>query len=143
MSPVEARRGPSSLAAAGWIALLCVLWGSTCIVIRGGLDDLPPFTSAAVRFSVSGLAMRVVAARFARRKGGAKPPSLLWIALGTLNFASSYAIVYWAAQHLPSGLERLLWGSFPLIMALAAHCTLPGEKHAGAQWLGFALGFVG
>jgi drug/metabolite transporter (DMT)-like permease len=32
------------------IALLCLLWGSTWIVIRKGLDDLPPFTSAGVRF---------------------------------------------------------------------------------------------
>ena len=26
--------------------LLCLIWGSTWVVIKGGLRDLPPFTSA-------------------------------------------------------------------------------------------------
>ena len=143
MHAARTTRGPSQLVVALWIALLCAVWGSTWIVIQGGLDDLPPFTSAALRFIVSGVAMSVVAAMFAHRERGTAPPARLLITLGTFNFGASYAIVYWSETVLPSGLTSLLWGVFPLLMALAGHWFLPSERLRGAQWLGFVLGFVG
>src|SRR5205814_797141 len=41
---------PSALVTNGSIAVMCLVWGSTWLVIREGLDDVPPFTSAAVLF---------------------------------------------------------------------------------------------
>ncbi len=135
--------GPSPRAANLWIALLCLIWGSTWFVIRGGLDDLPPLTSAAARFLVAGLAMAVVAQAWAGREGGGRPPAWLWLVLGTCNFAISYGIVYTTETVLPSGLVALLWGVFPMLQALAAHLYLPGERMRRAQWFGMALGLAG
>jgi drug/metabolite transporter (DMT)-like permease len=56
------------------IALLCLVWGSTWIVIAGGLRDLPPFTSAAARFVVAALVMSAIAPALGRREGGSIPP---------------------------------------------------------------------
>jgi drug/metabolite transporter (DMT)-like permease len=136
-------RSPSPLAVRASLALLCLVWGSTWVVIRGGLDDLPPFTSAAARFVLASVAMSAVAARFGQSESGAPPPAYLWVTLGVLNFGASYAIVYCAELVLPSGLVNLLWGVFPLMMAVAGHLFLPGERLHGAQWLGFALGLAG
>ena len=44
---VEAMRPPSPKTINLLVALLCLLWGSTWVVIREGLKDLPVFTSAA------------------------------------------------------------------------------------------------
>ena len=38
-------------------ALLCLIWGSTWVVIQEGLKDLPPFQSAAARFLLAALLM--------------------------------------------------------------------------------------
>jgi drug/metabolite transporter (DMT)-like permease len=143
MQTAHASRAPSKLVTNLCIALLCAVWGSTWIVIRFGLRDLPPITSGGVRFIVAGLAMCVVAALFGRREGGTRPPAWLWITLGVCNFAISYGIVYSTESVLPSGLVSLLWGVFPMMMALSSHFFLPGERLHGAQWLGFVVGLGG
>lgn len=125
------------------IALLCLIWGSTWIVIQEGLRDLPPFTSAAARFLVAAAAMSVVAHLLHRREGGERPPWKLSLALGALNFGVSYGIVYWAETRLPSSLVSVLWSVFPMLMAISGHLYLPAERLRGRQWAGFAVGFLG
>jgi drug/metabolite transporter (DMT)-like permease len=125
------------------IALLCLLWGSTWVVIRGGLDDLPPFTSAALRFAVAGAVMALVTPLLRAREGGTRPPPWLWLFLGAGNFALSYGIVYVTELHLPSGLVSVLWGVFPMLMAILGHFWLPGERLRAIQCWGFLLGFAG
>lgn len=125
------------------VAALCLLWGSTWIVIREGLHDLPPFTSAGARFTLAGVVMVVVALTIGRREGGNKPPTYMWVMHGTLNFAISYGIVYCTEVVLPSGLVAVLWGVYPMMMAASGHLFLPGEQLHGRQWLGFLVGFVG
>jgi drug/metabolite transporter (DMT)-like permease len=134
---------PSALVTNGSIAVMCLVWGSTWLVIREGLDDVPPFTSAAVRFLLAGVAMGVLYAFVGAKEGGKAPATWLWVVLGLTNFAASYGIVYRTETILPSGLVALLWGVFPMLMALASHFFLPGEKLRSAQWLGFVFGFLG
>ncbi|MCY2961318.1 MAG: EamA family transporter [Planctomycetota bacterium] len=125
------------------IALLSLLWGSTWIVIAGGLRDLPPFTSAAARFLIAALAMSAIAPAIARREGGSRAPWKLGFVLGTLNFGASYAIVYWTETHLPSGIVSVLWAVFPMLMAASSSWFLAGETLTARQWAGFTLGFAG
>jgi drug/metabolite transporter (DMT)-like permease len=136
-------RAPSELTIHLSIALLCVIWGSTWLVIRAGLRDLPPFTSAAVRFAVAALVMGAAAPALVPREGGARPSIALSLVTGTLNVGLSYGLVYWSETVLPSGLVSVLWSVFPMMMAVCAHRFLPGERLNGAQWLGFAVGFGG
>jgi drug/metabolite transporter (DMT)-like permease len=44
---------------------------------------------------------------------------------------------------LPSGLVALLWGVFPMMMAVSGHRFLARERLGTRQWLGIALGFAG
>lgn len=143
MSSPPAPRGPGPIATALLVGLLCLIWGSTWLVIRGGLGDLPPFTSAAARFVAAALLMSLVAAFARGRESGSPPPAWLWLTLGTLNFAASYAIVYRTETILPSGLVALLWGVFPMLSAISGHLFLAGERLRATHWAGFALGLAG
>lgn len=125
------------------IGLLCLIWGSTWLVIRGGLVDVPPLTGAAARFVVAGTLMALLAPALARREGGGRPGWRLSVVLGTLNIAASYAIVYRTETVLPSGLVSVLWSVFPLMLGVLAHVWLPSERLVGRQWLGLVLGFAG
>lgn len=125
------------------LALLCLIWSSTWIVIKGGLADLPPFTAAAARFVLAWLAFQVLAWRLAGREGGRAPSRRLVLAMGLLNFGASYGIVYWSETVLPSGLVSLLWATFPMMMALSGHLFLAGERLGLAQAAGFLVGFAG
>jgi drug/metabolite transporter (DMT)-like permease len=125
------------------MGLLCLIWGSTWLVIREGLRDLPPFTSAGVRFAVAAAVMVLVAPRLAQREGGHAPPFSLTLAMGVCNFSVPYGIVYWSEQFLPSGLVSVLWSVFPMLMAVSGHLWLPGERLCPRQWVGFVFGLVG
>ncbi len=125
------------------IFVLCLIWGSTWIVIKDGLGDLPPFHSAAVRFAIAAALMLAIAPAIGRREGGTAPPLSLSLTVGTLNFAASYGIVYWSETVLPSGLTSLLWAVFPMMQAALGHRFLPGERIARVQVFGFLLGFAG
>lgn len=134
---------PSPLVVRALIAVLCLIWGSTWLVIKGGLRDLPPFTSAGVRFAVAAVIMIGVVAMLGRREGGEKPPVWLWVVQGTTSFALSYGIVYYTETILPSGLVSLLFGVYPMLQALAGHFFLDGEHLRPYQWIGFGVGLLG
>lgn len=125
------------------VGILCLIWGSTWLVIKEGLKDLPPLTSASVRFGVAAAVMFMVAPFLSAREGGESPPTWLWLSSGLLNFTATYGLVYVAETVLPSGLVSVLWAVYPLLMAVAGHVFLPGERLEGRQWVGFAIGFLG
>ncbi|MHC5065201.1 MAG: DMT family transporter, partial [Planctomycetota bacterium] len=54
-----------------------------------------------------------------------------------------YGLIYQTEVLLPSGLVSVLWGVFPLLMALLSHYFLPGEELNRKHVFGFALGFTG
>jgi drug/metabolite transporter (DMT)-like permease len=137
-----AQASPSALRVRLLVALLCLLWGSTWLVIAEGLRDLPPLTSAGARFALAFLVMVAIAPRLHRREGGVRPPAWLWLVVGGLNFGVSYAIVYMTETLLPSGLVSVLWAVFPLMMAVAGHGWLD-EHMSLRQWGGLVLGLAG
>lgn len=141
-------RARSTDAPAPWvivagILLLCLVWGSTWLVIREGLTALPPLTSAAVRFALAGAVMVLIAPRLASFEGGARPGRKLTVVYGVLTLSLPYAFIYEAETVLPSGLVSVLWSVYPLFLAACAHFALPKERLHGRQWLGLVVGFLG
>jgi drug/metabolite transporter (DMT)-like permease len=125
------------------VAVLCLIWGSTWLVIKVGLNDLPAFTSAAIRFALATLFMGLLARKAGRVEGGAAPSIRLSLVMGLSNFSLSYALVYQCERYLPSSLASVLWATYPLLLALLGHWFLPGERLQRRQWLGFVAGFMG
>jgi len=140
---VAHKAGPGPWTVRLSIALLCLIWGSTYLVIAEGLEDLPPFLSAGVRFSLAAVVFAALAPRLARREGGERPTLGLVLAMGVCNIGCGYGLVYWSETRLPSGLVSVLWAIFPLMMALAAHRWLPSERVNRRQYAGFLVGFGG
>ncbi len=124
-------------------AVLCLVWGSTWLVIKEGLRDLPVFSSVAIRFTIAAAVFAVLAPRLHRAEGGERPGWRLVLAMGTLNFGISYGLVYWGEAVIPSGLASVLWAVFPIFAAVLGHLFLPGEQLEIRQWLGFMVGLGG
>ncbi len=142
VEPIPPRRTLSPGLVRVLVGLLSLIWGSTWLVIAEGLRDLPPLTSAGLRFSLAFCVMLVIAPWLARREGGVAPRPMLWITVGCLNFAASYGIVYTTETVLPSGLVSVLWAVFPLMMAGSGHFFLH-ERLRRTQVAGFTIGFLG
>jgi len=124
------------------IALLCLVWSTTWWAIRAGLHDLRPWTAAAARFVLAGLAMIPLAAALRGREAGTAPPWWLWLSVGATSFAGSYGIVYATETTVPSGIAAVLWAVFPALMAVAGHFVL-GERLTPRRVLGMLVALGG
>jgi drug/metabolite transporter (DMT)-like permease len=125
------------------LGLTCIAWGSTWLVIKWGLHDLPPLTSASLRFLLAGSVMAGLAPWVVPREGGARPAWSVVVAQGVCQFTLNYALVYYAETILPSGLVSVLWSVYPLLVALGGHFVTKAERLETRQWVGGALAFSG
>lgn len=122
-------------------AFCCAVWGSTWLVIKIGLVDLPPFHFAALRMTFACALMAPVALR----RGCTWPgrAETVWIAVsGWLQIGVSYALIFAGEQWIDSALAAILFCTFPIWVGLFAHAFLPGEpltkRALGASALGLS-----
>ena len=109
----------------GLFAMLVVIWSSTWVAIKFGLEDTPPLFGAGLRFALAGVLLLLFAV--ARRRSLRTDPVLAAI-LAVLPFAVSYGLVYWGEQYIPSGLAAVLFGVMPLYVAFLVAFLLPAER---------------
>ena len=124
------------------LALLAVyvLWGSTYLAIRYGLESYPPFLMAGIRFAFAGALMY----GFLRWRGLAAPTLRQWrncAFVGTLLLAGGNGLVCFAEQSVSSGLAAVMVASMPLFAAVFA--GLYGSWPRRAEWIGLLIGFAG
>ena len=92
-------RGRALLA---WL-IVCLVWGSTYLAIRVGVESLPPFLMAGVRFTVAGLLLGGIAwLRGERLPAHASDWRALAFA-GVLLLCAGNGLVVWAEQYVDSG----------------------------------------
>jgi drug/metabolite transporter (DMT)-like permease len=125
-----------------WL-LLCLIWGSTWMFIKLGLQDLPPFTFAGVRFVIAALILTGVVA-WRRRPLPRKLGQWGLIAVtGLLSFTINYGTVFWGEQRTSSGLAAILQTMIPVFGFLLAHYYLPEERITVTKLFGVLLGIAG
>ncbi|HYR45791.1 MAG TPA: EamA family transporter [Thermoanaerobaculia bacterium] len=98
-------------------AAVYVLWGSTYLAIRFGVETIPPFLMAGTRHLTAGVLLYL----WTRWRGGPRPSALHWrnaAILGGLMLLGGNGLVTWAEQRVPSGLAALIVASVPIWMAV-------------------------
>lgn len=121
-------------------ALLAVavtaVWGTNFVVIRWALDDLPPFTLAALRFTFAALP----AIAFVPR------PAVPWkdlAAYGLLIGAGQFGLLFLAMDgHISPGLASLVVQA-QVFFTVGMAMVLSRESLRGYQWAALALGAAG
>ena len=140
------RAGPFPLTA--WICLLIVyvVWGSTYLAIRVGVETMPPLLMAAARNLVAGLVMFPLGLR--RRRSAplaSRWPSRAqwrWCATAGVLLLVGQGVVGVAERTIPSGLAALLVATVPLWL-LGLDAGLNHARLGLAPLAGLLLGLVG
>ncbi len=122
-----------------WL-ILCLIWGTTWLFIKIGLEEIPPLTFASIRFI---LAVTIIGAIIALR--GIKLPNTrahwkLLMVTGVLQFSVNYSLVFWSELYIPSGLAAVLQATIPVFGLVLAWIYLPAER---ITWLKFFALIVG
>lgn len=122
---------------------ISLVWGSTWVAIRLGLDALTPLISAGLRFFLASILIFAIL----RFKGSSIQKDLhsvkLYFFLGFFSFVIPFGLVYWAEQFVPSGLTSVLFGIFPFSVFLFSIILLKSEETDKYKLLSVLLGFIG
>jgi drug/metabolite transporter (DMT)-like permease len=123
------------------------VWGSTYLAIRIGVRTFPPFTMAAIRYTIAGAILLPIgllsggaAARQADRPGWRQWAAMLL--LGAMLPAGGNGVISWAELELPSSTAALLVASVPLWIVVADALltrTMPGA----VRWVALIVGLGG
>ena len=140
-------RGPTinceiPIKATASFVLLCVIWGSTWLVIKEGYGGLGPFNAASIRFLIAGAVMVPLAPLMGARWPQKKEWLLaLWV--GVTLFTIDYGLIYWGEQWLDSGVTAVIFSTLPILTAVGAHLYLPAERLTARKLAGTLVAMLG
>lgn len=128
-----------------WLSViaLSLIWGSTWLAIKIGLQETPPFFSAALRFVIAALCLL----GYMRHNKKTFPATFeFWkksALLALFMFIVPYVFVYWGGMYVSSGLSSVLFSSQALFVVLCSHYILADEKATLIKWAGLLAGMSG
>lgn len=124
-------------------ALICLIWGSTWLVIKIGLVGVPPFLGAGLRFTLaSAVLFALIAARGTPIRLD-RDGRIAVLSCGLLGFTLSYACVYWSEQYISSGLAAILYCMMPLFTALLSRFWTRSETLSARKVGGILVAMAG
>ena len=123
-------------------AAVYLVWGSTYLAIRFGVETIPPFLLGGVRFFVAGLILTIVA-RWRGAPAAKRSELKAATVSGAFMVAGGNGLVCWAEQWVPSGLAALLVATVPLWLVALARVGPDREPTSPLELGGLALGLAG
>jgi drug/metabolite transporter (DMT)-like permease len=118
-----------------------LIWGSTFLAIRFGVESFAPFRMMGVRSIVAGMIL-VLWGRMQSKERLTRAHLRSAALLGTLFFVGRHGALAWATRRIPSGVASILVATIPVWLALlelALGRTRPGRRLV----FGLALGIAG
>ncbi len=139
---VSATHTPMTLTIYLAFAAIYVLWGSTYLAMRIGIETISPLLLAGTRHLVTGLILYP----FLRVRTGIRPSAAHWgtaAVTGILLLFVGNGGVCWAEQFVPSGLTALLVAMVALWLVVIEWLRPGGTRPTGRVAAGIVLGFAG
>lgn len=125
------------------LAVVCVLWGTTYLMIKIGVETFPPFLFSAIRQLAAGLLLWL-AVPFLKKKVQLTFSDIIkQVIPGILMIVLGNAVIGWAEKYIPSGLAALIVSAMPLYVTLI-NFLIGKETSVNKQILtGLLLGCIG
>jgi drug/metabolite transporter (DMT)-like permease len=123
-------------------AAVYIVWGSTYLAIRVGIESFPPLILAGFRHLSVGLLLYPVF----RWKTGIRPTAVNWrtaVVTGFLLLFVGNGGVSWAEQTVPSGVTALLVATVSLWLVIVDWLRPGGTRPVPKVVLGLLMGFAG
>jgi drug/metabolite transporter (DMT)-like permease len=131
----------SRTAVLGSLVAVYIIWGSTYLALRLGLEGFPPFILNGLRFVIAGTVMYVVL----RMRGAAPPTRRQWwnaARMGSLLLIGGVGLVTIAEDlGIGSGIVATAAAAIPVWAALVGGSF--GQWPSSREWIGLAVGLIG
>lgn len=120
-----------------WLLSLSVLWGGGFVCAKVALGELAPFTVVFIRVSLAALTFAlVVPLRW-------DAPWRTFFAMGLLNNALPFSLIFWGQTAIASGLASILNATTPLFTLIVAHFLTADERIGRTKVAALLMGLAG
>ena len=98
-------------------AAVYIIWGTTYLAIRIGIESMPPFTMAGLRYVIAGVLMLL----YIKIKGEIlfDKTVISNFLLGAFMLTCGQGTIFWAEKYVPSGLTAVLVSTAPIWYIIA------------------------
>lgn len=119
-----------------------VIWGSTYLLNKIAVTELPPFMLASIRFTTAGILIFILAKILGKDLSLTRKQLLNTIFSGFLFLTVGNGLVVWALRYVDSGFAALQISAQPLMVLLLMR-ILDGKKIKAMSMVGVILGVIG
>lgn len=120
-----------------WLLWLSVLWGGSFFFAKVALGELGALTVVFVRVSLAALMLALVA------PPGRDAPWRAYFAMGFLNNALPFSLIFWGQTEIASGLASILNATTPLFTLVVAHFLTADERMGRTKVAALLMGLSG
>jgi len=130
---------------ADWLLFIAlgVIWGSSYLFIKIGVETVTPLTLVALRLAIGAVVLGVVF----RLAGGQLPRAprtyVHLTVMAVLNIVVPFSLITWAELNVASSMAAILTATTPLFAIVIAALVLRSERVTSQRVTGLATGFVG
>jgi len=118
------------------------IWGSTYMLNKVAVSELPPFMLAGIRFCTAGVLMLFLARSLKKDIRISLQQMKNSMIAGFLFLAIGNGVVVWALSYVDSGFAALIIASQPLIVLLLLR-IIEKKPIKKLSWVGVGIGFIG
>lgn len=123
--------------------LLGVIWGSSFLLMRVGVVEMPPAQVTFTRVGIAALGMNLVLL-FTRKRYPSDWRALAALAvIGIGNTALPFTLLAWGEQTVESGMTSVIQAITPMFALVIAHFAFADERMTPLKVFGVLLAFAG
>ena len=138
-------RGTQTGSRTDWVlfGLLGLLWGSSFLFIKVGVETLPPFTLVTLRLLFAATFLTIVVALTREPLPTSLATYRHLAVLGVLSIVVPFSLIAWGEQRIDSGLAAILNSTVPLFAIVISGLVLHDEPVTANRVGGLLVGFAG
>ena len=123
--------------------LLAVIWGSSFLLIKVGVEDLGALPLVSIRIGGAALLYLIYLKVTHRAFPKERRERYAMFFVGIFNTAVPFFLISWGETRIDSGLATVLNATTPLFGLIFAHFTLADEHLSPSKIVGLLVGFLG
>jgi drug/metabolite transporter (DMT)-like permease len=123
--------------------IISIIWGTTWLAIKIGLDSIPPLYAISMRFTLASLVLYLLL-KFRKESLPLNSRSIFqYLNLAFLSFSIPFILVYWGEQFIASGMAAVIFSLYPFVVAIGSYMLLSTERLTRETLAGLLLSFIG
>jgi drug/metabolite transporter (DMT)-like permease len=123
--------------------LLGLIWGSSFLFIRVGVEQASPFQVVFIRTAIAAVGLNIVLAFQKQHLPLNRKGFVPLLILGAFNTVAPFALITWGEKTVASGLASVLNATAALFTLVIAHFSFADERITVRKLVGLLLGFAG